>query len=373
MRYIKLFVLSISLLLLTSPAFAQRNFAGKVVEVVDGKTVVIELTGGGKMTASLQYIEVPEAGQPLNGVVRDHLSALVLGKVVEFRAQNIATDVTFACKVLLNGVDISQQMLRDGAAWHMPLETTGQETAQNAEYASNQSLAKGEKRGVWSVAGLKPAWEHRAELAAQKEEELKKEAAQREMREKYEREVVARQSAEKRQRAQEAQRAMNSQMSFWPNVGTSKVDPVSNLLKEYDPVKKFGSLETPDVVLQMSSGAKTERVDFRALTAYQGETGKGAGVYMIGFLIREPKTSVFNKASSLQISADKSKIAMKAALGETAYGPNGQWKVIFYKFDLEQMTQIAYADNLEIKLAGYSATIDDKAKNHMRHLLLASN
>jgi endonuclease YncB( thermonuclease family) len=371
MKHLKSVLLIV--LLLASSAFAQRNFAGKVVEVVDGRTIVIEITGGGKMTASLQYIEVPESGQALHSTIRDHLGGLVLGKVVEFRAQHISTDVVIAGQLLVTGVDVSQQMLRDGAAWHMPREITGQDTAQNAEYDSNQSLAKAEKRGVWSVAGLKPAWEHRAELAAQKEEELKKEQALREMRENYEREVAERQRAQKREQTIKARQAANAQMSFWPNVGMSKIDPASNLLMEYDPIKKVGSVETRDGVLDMALGDKKEKADFRALLVYQGESAKSTGVFLIGFLIREPKKSAFNKASSLQISADKAKIAMKGAVGESPFGPNGQWNVIFYKFDKEQMTQIAYADKLEIKLAGYSATIDDKAKNSMRHLLLASN
>jgi endonuclease YncB( thermonuclease family) len=363
------------ILILASSAFAQRNFAGKVVEVKDGKTVAIELTGGGKMWAYLQYIDVPESDQPLYAAVRDHLGRMVLGKVVEFRAQRISADVIIAGQLMLGDVDLSQQMLRDGAAWLTPRETSGQEAGQEAEYNQNQMSAKNEKRGVWSVEGLKPAWEHRAELAARQEQERKNEEATREMRERYDAQVAERDRAIKRQAALDAQKNVNARQSVWPNLGLGRIDPSNGLLKEYDPANKVGSVETRDSVLQMTAGGgKTERADFRALLVYRGEEGRaGDGVFLVGFLIRDPN-SLFLKANSLQINADKAKYSMSKPTGVTVYGPaDKNWKVIFYKFDKEAMQQIAYADKLELRLAGYSATLDDLAKNSLRHLLLASN
>jgi endonuclease YncB( thermonuclease family) len=373
MRYLKTIFLTLFVAIFAISAFAQRNFAGKVVEVVDGKTVVIELTGGGKMTAALQYIETPEADQPLTREVKQHLGQLVLGQVVEFRAQRISTDVIIVGQLMLGSVDISQQMLRDGAAWHVLRDQSGQDTAQDTAYEQNQGMAKADKLGVWSVPGLKPAWEYRAEMEAKKEQERQNEAAMLEMRRNFEDQLAERRAAQKRERDAQARQQMNAQMPIWPNLGSGRIDPVSDLMKDYDPGSMTGVMETRDAILQMKLGDKTERADFRGLLVYRGGDGKAYdGMFLLGFLIRDPK-SVFQKKSSLVVAADKAKFTQKEAAGGATTGPNGQYNVIFYKFDKETMTQIAYADRLEITLGGYTATIDDVIKNRLRHLLLASN
>lgn len=147
-------------LLLAGSSFSQRKFDGKVIEVIDGKTVVIEM-GSGKLTAVLQYIEVPEPEQPLYWTARDHLEKLVLGKSVEFYPQGIMPAKTFG-QLYVGGLDIAQQMLRDGAAWHVSAQKSGQGREESNSYQYNQEQAKSEKRGVWSVENMKPAWQFRA-------------------------------------------------------------------------------------------------------------------------------------------------------------------------------------------------------------------
>lgn len=154
-------ILILLVLFLTGSSFAQRKFSGRVVEVSDGKTVVIE-TGSGKLTAVLQYIEVPEQEQPLYQTVRDHFEKLVLGKSVEFYPQGVMVAKSFG-QVYVGSLDIAQQMLRDGAAWHINSEQSGQSKPESAAYLYNQDQAKGEKRGVWSIENLKPAWQFREE------------------------------------------------------------------------------------------------------------------------------------------------------------------------------------------------------------------
>ena len=79
----------IVLILTVVTAYPQRVFGGTVVEVINGKTVVIELSSGSKLTAVLQFIEIPEAEQPLHQTVKEHLEKLLLGKTVQFQPRRI--------------------------------------------------------------------------------------------------------------------------------------------------------------------------------------------------------------------------------------------------------------------------------------------
>lgn len=141
-------------------SFAQISTPGEVVDVIDGRTVVLA-TAAGKVTVELQYIDVPENGQPLYLLVREHLRRTVLGKVVMFRARTVSFGRTVG-RLTINDIDVSQQLLRDGAAWHIPQKTTGQEQKEFEAYAATETAAKQEKRGIWSVAGIQPPWEFRA-------------------------------------------------------------------------------------------------------------------------------------------------------------------------------------------------------------------
>jgi endonuclease YncB( thermonuclease family) len=159
------FALFLAIMLAATQVLAQRaTMFGNVVDVVDGKTVVIEAASG-RINAELQFIDVPPAGEPMNGVVTEHLRKLVVGKSAEYRIRNILKDHSIG-RLTVAGNDVSQQMLRDGAAWHVPANISGQDTADFQVYASTEAAAKNEKRGVWAFPDLKPSWERSSDTAA---------------------------------------------------------------------------------------------------------------------------------------------------------------------------------------------------------------
>src|SRR5829696_889699 len=111
----KLFWLLLLTHVCTFAALSQTTLAGRVAEVTDGRTLVVE-TNTGRIVAQLQYIEVPEAEQPLHKVVTDHLSKIALGKNVEFKLLRLVGGKTIGL-LTMDGVDLSAQMIRDGGAW----------------------------------------------------------------------------------------------------------------------------------------------------------------------------------------------------------------------------------------------------------------
>lgn len=149
-------LLTALLLSLSAAAFSQMMVSGSVVDVVDAKTLTVAVPTG-HVTIELQYIDVPDASDPMHASIKKHLRDLVAGKHVEYRTRSLSFDRAVA-QVFCNDIDISQQMLRDGAAWHMPLYLSGQDPQGFSEYASYESAAKQEKRGIWAMPNLKPAW-----------------------------------------------------------------------------------------------------------------------------------------------------------------------------------------------------------------------
>jgi endonuclease YncB( thermonuclease family) len=142
----------LAILILTFPSLGQISSGGEVVEVVDGRTIVVA-TANGRVKVELQCIEIPEPGQQLYETVNDHLRKLLAGRIVEYKPKMILPDRVIG-RVHLNNLDVSQQMLRDGAAWHLPKKISGQDKAEFDAYASIETAARAEKRGVWSIPGL---------------------------------------------------------------------------------------------------------------------------------------------------------------------------------------------------------------------------
>lgn len=173
----KSFSILFIIFLFSLSSFAQRIISGQVTQVIDGKTVVIQSSAGlnQNFTAQIQYIEIPESTQPLSSVVKDHLEKLLLNKTVSLTLRQMAQSKMIG-KVLLGSVDVGAQLIRDGAAWYALPESASQSQFDREDYLTMETAAKAEKRGVWSIAGLKPSWEFRAE-----QEELKRKLAKAEL------------------------------------------------------------------------------------------------------------------------------------------------------------------------------------------------
>ena len=67
MKFFKTLLITFLLVFSAQTAFSQMKLNGKVVEVLDGKTVVIEVSvTKNRLTGELDYIEVPEPEQQLS-------------------------------------------------------------------------------------------------------------------------------------------------------------------------------------------------------------------------------------------------------------------------------------------------------------------
>src|SRR5687768_9725721 len=133
----------------SSIAVAQQNVTGQVVGVVDGSTVIIATSANYKFSVRLQFIDPPERGQDqaLHDLVNNHLRSLTKDKTVTAQLRSVSQGL-WTGRVLLNGVDLSMQMLRDGAAWYSVPEAEAQDKTERTDYLDVERKAKEEKRGV---------------------------------------------------------------------------------------------------------------------------------------------------------------------------------------------------------------------------------
>ncbi len=363
MKDLKPIIFIVVVLILTAiSAYPQRKFGGKVVEVIDGKTFVIQLPSG-KLTAVLQYIEIPEPDQPLYGTVKEHLQNIILDKPVEFMPRGVMKDRTIG-QLLLKGVDVGQQMLRDGAAWYSIPEQSGQDEAESTIYQDNETQAKTEKRGVWGVPDLKPSWEYRAEKEA--------------LRQQQEREAIAKMKFARQIQSQKntVQRRVVPQTEMWADVGgdNSFEQPlgIGGLNAGYDSDKRIGHISTPGIFLDFSAGDFLRKIESRVFYFYRGDKSNiEDSIYWIGFR-SVSKEYKFAKSNSLTISADAQKVVLGKAKRFTYKNSSSVEEMLFYRITRAQLMKIAKAERIAVQMGSYSGRISSNSLMYINNLLNAS-
>ncbi len=331
------------------PAYSQLKFSGKVADVLDGRTVVLELESG-RLTATLQYIDTPAPEQPLSQAVKEHLARLVLGRQIEFQPKGI-----FAAKTLgtlyLKGKDVGQQMVRDGAAWHIPAERTGQEAADSRAYNANEMQARSEKRGVWSIAELKPAWEFRA---VKEENERRRKIDDWSVylgRSKQQAET----SRGKSQAAGERQSAPET-AGIWPDLDGKTAASAKGLVAGYDAEKKEGFTAAPESRLELNSPAGqrfSQAMDLRAVYAYRGDPNRiEDSIYIIGLLSRSPEQK-FAAMNGLSVTVDRDTFEIGAA--KRLMRPIGSdvQELLLYKIEPFVMKRIAAGKKVTVRVGRF--------------------
>ena len=136
----------------------------KVVEVDSGNTLVVSNINR-PLRIRLKAVVPPEVGQPFSEIAREHLKALVLNKAVVVDYTHLA-DGYVEARVILNGIDIGSQMLRDGVAWFDRATDFELNEMDRDLYAKCEEAARVEKRGLWEAQAPVAPWEFRkAQLA----------------------------------------------------------------------------------------------------------------------------------------------------------------------------------------------------------------
>jgi endonuclease YncB( thermonuclease family) len=140
-----------------APVAAQR-FAGRVLEVTDGDTVIVARAVGRAgfeaRRIRLFGIDAPEGTQPYGAESTAALSRLVMGKVIDVDMKDVDQYGRLVATVSVGGADVNEALVRAGAAWH------------HAQYSDSAALAAAERdarasrRGLWQSASPQAPWVH---------------------------------------------------------------------------------------------------------------------------------------------------------------------------------------------------------------------
>ncbi len=358
MTYRKPILLLIAIFALACEGLSQSTLTGRVVEVLDGKTVVVEVSTG-KLKAELQYVEVPEPEQPLSNMVREHLERLVLNKEVTFRSSGFAPGKTFG-QLYVNSTDIALQMLRDGAAWHISPEKSGQDSNESDAYEYHQTQARLEKRGVWGVAGMKPAWEFRAE--------------------KFQRERDARIAAErgsanaitgKFEMASLAKKAIRP-AGMWSDENPSLKNP-GPLLHGYNAATKTGWLSTFWMGVKEEGDVPADRKVVCDVTyLYKQESEKTRTGKFHFTLVSVADEWRFLKANTLSVIVDEKTVAVGKPKRTTLKEEGRSVEKLSFEISKSAIEKIVYGGDVVLKIGNYAVFPGQGAQLLLYNMLQAA-
>lgn len=142
-----------AILLFSTPTLAE-TIGGKVVNVIDGDTIVVRQTGVDYRIRMLG-IDAPEYHQPYGKDSRRALDRQIGGKWVKVRYKTQDRYGRYLGTVYYHNNNINLDMLRDGQAWVYPRYRN------DREFMSREEQARRQKLGLWRNPDPQSPWAYR--------------------------------------------------------------------------------------------------------------------------------------------------------------------------------------------------------------------
>ena len=140
------------LVLTTLTGYSQ--LVGKVISVADGDTFTM-LVNNEQIKIRLHGIDCPEKGQDFGTVAKKFISDRVFGKIVSVEKLDTDRYGRTIGMVTVDGLNINEELLKAGLAWHY------KQYDKNPEWARMEQDAKNAKKGLWVQPNAIPPWEWR--------------------------------------------------------------------------------------------------------------------------------------------------------------------------------------------------------------------
>jgi endonuclease YncB( thermonuclease family) len=115
-HHIRRAFVSLAFFLIVGGSATAGTLFGTVTDINDGDTITI-ICLKRPLQIRLMGIDAPEKDQAYAEVARQHLSDLILQKVVVVEYTGLGDNALIVGKVFLKERDVGAQMIRDGVAW----------------------------------------------------------------------------------------------------------------------------------------------------------------------------------------------------------------------------------------------------------------
>jgi micrococcal nuclease len=140
---------------------APRQISGVVTHVSDGDTLAVRV-GRSLYTIRLEGIDAPEGGQPFSPQARRRLRALAFGQQARVLVSDRDRYGRSVARVVVGGVDVGEEMVRSGLAWHYVRYSS------DAKLSALEREARQARRGLWADPRAVPPWEYRRSRAGRR-------------------------------------------------------------------------------------------------------------------------------------------------------------------------------------------------------------
>ena len=129
---------------------------GKVVGIADGDTFTMLTMANEQVKVRLYGIDCPEKAQDFGTVALQKLSDLIFGQIVRIDKKDVDRYGRTVAIVYNNkGLNVNEEMLRSGVAWHY------KEYDQNPAWDDLMLQAQYKKLGLWAQPNPTPPWSWR--------------------------------------------------------------------------------------------------------------------------------------------------------------------------------------------------------------------
>ncbi|HEY6484253.1 MAG TPA: thermonuclease family protein [Steroidobacteraceae bacterium] len=129
---------------------------GTVARVVDGDTLVVQLTSG-RIRVRLYGIDAPEHDQPGGAEATAALQSLVGRSPVQLEVIGQDRYARMVARVIRGGLDVNSEMVREGYAWVY----RNYLQPQDRSWCELERQARRLRRGLWAQPGAIPPWDFR--------------------------------------------------------------------------------------------------------------------------------------------------------------------------------------------------------------------
>ncbi len=139
----------------------EAGLTGRVVSVADGDTVTVLDAQQRQHRVRLKAIDAPEKGQPFAERSREHLAALVAGRMVRIEAGGEDRYGRTVGRIVVDGRDVNLAQLEAGMAWHYKAYEREQPLDERRRYAEAERDAREAGWGLWAEPHPVAPWAHR--------------------------------------------------------------------------------------------------------------------------------------------------------------------------------------------------------------------